>query len=106
MKRSLLILAFFFSLVVKSQVMWQFNCDTVITWHYQEGDEFNDEQINTDYWRYVLWSRSLYMNKEQQYYTDGENVNEQNGTVQILAKKENVFKKKKNNQDDKELMKS
>jgi len=51
MKRSLFLFStFFLFLSIKAQVMWQLNKDSLITWHYQEGDEFNGDAINKNYW--------------------------------------------------------
>ena len=94
MRRQIIyILCLFWSLNSLSQVMWQFNRDTVHTWHYQEGDEFNGDSVNTSYWAYSLWSHSLYMNLEQQYYTNGDNHTVKNGLLVINARKEPVFKR-------------
>ena len=38
----------FLFLSIKAQVMWQISEDTVITWNYADGDEFNDKKIDTD----------------------------------------------------------
>jgi hypothetical protein len=73
--------------------MWQFNKDTVIAWYYQDGDEFNGNSVNIDYWSFAGSARSLYMNKEQQYYTDGKNHVVNNGTLKLIAKKDSVFKR-------------
>jgi beta-glucanase (GH16 family) len=77
-----------------SQVMWQINKDTVITWRYQEGDEFKDEKVNTEYWNYWYgWGRNIISNKEQQYYSDGKNHEMKDGCITLTAKKEDVTAK-------------
>jgi beta-glucanase (GH16 family) len=94
MLRASFILAYLFSCTCGvSQVMWQFNKDTVITWYYQEGDEFNGAKLNTGYWKYVGSVRSIYTNKEQQYYTDGQNHIIDKGRLLLFAKKETVNKR-------------
>lgn len=73
--------------------MWQFNKDTIITWYYQEGDEFNGNAVNTDYWKYSGSVRAIVTNKEQQYYTDGENHLVKDGVLTLNATKKTVEKK-------------
>jgi len=75
---------------VSAQVMWQFNKDTVITWQYEWGDEFNGVKLDTVKWTYGGGGRSIYNNKEQQYYTDGKNHVVGNGVLKLVARKENV----------------
>ena len=94
MKKALWITALlFFILKLQSQIFWQFNKDSVTTWYYQEGDEFNQDSINTNYWKYVGSVRSLFPNKEQQYYTDGENHNLIDGALHLNARREAVENK-------------
>lgn len=72
-----------------AQVMWQIKKDTVVKWYYQEGDEFDSNSVNTSYWKYVpSASHNIYTNKEQQYYTQGDNHIMSNGTLKLIAKKE------------------
>jgi beta-glucanase (GH16 family) len=78
---------------LSSQVKWQFSRDTVITWHYLEGDEFSEDKINTAYWNYSGPVRSIFTNKEQQYYTDGENHTVKDGALILNAKKKKVVQK-------------
>lgn len=74
-----------------AQVMWQFNKDTVINWYYSEGDEFNETTLNTDYWEYWFgWARTIYSQKEQQYYTDGLNHELKDGLLVLNAKKKST----------------
>lgn len=77
-----------------AQVMWQFNKDTVITWNYQWGDEFNGTSVDETKWDYWYgWARSIFGNKEQQYYSDGKNHKVENGTLKIVARKESLTAK-------------
>ncbi|MBL7934020.1 MAG: glycoside hydrolase family 16 protein [Bacteroidia bacterium] len=76
-----------------AQIMWQIKKDTVITWHYSEGDEFNGNEINTSYWKYAGWARSIYTNKEQQYYSSGKNHIVKDGHLTLFAKRETVNEK-------------
>ena len=74
--------------------MWQFKKDTVITWNYFDGDEFNGDKVDTDKWKYWYgWSRSLYGNKERQYYTEGENHIVSNGVLNLTAIKKPITAK-------------
>lgn len=74
-----------------AQRMWQINKDTVINWYYEDGDEFNDAQLNTDKWNYQFgWARSIFGNKEQQYYTDGKNYVLKDGKLLLYAKREKI----------------
>jgi len=89
---SITFLFFFYGL--SSQLLLQINKDTTLIWYYSEGDEFNQQEINTAYWSYHFgWGRSIYPNKEQQYYTDGENHILQNGDLALFAEKKKVNKK-------------
>jgi beta-glucanase (GH16 family) len=92
MKRiSFLTASLFLLLSLKAQVMWQINEDTVITWNYADGDEFNDKKIDTDKWKYSYgWARTIFANKEQQYYSDGKNHFLNGNTLILTSKKEKV----------------
>jgi len=71
--------------------MWQINSDTVITWNYQEGDEFNGKEINKDYWGcWFGWGRAILDNKEQQYYSNWKNHYLDNGKLCITTKQEKI----------------
>lgn len=77
-----------------AQIMWQMDKDTVISWYYREGDEFNGDKLNTAYWEYTYgWARSIYGNKEQQYYSDGKNHKLQDGQLILTARKQEVIEK-------------
>ena len=68
-----------------AQQLWQINKDTIIQWYYIDGDEFNDTVVNTNKWSYQFgWARSIAANKEQQYYTDGENHELKNGFLNLI----------------------
>ena len=86
----LLLLAAMHSL--PAQVAWHFTSDRVKTWNYEWGDEFNGISVDVGKWNYWYgWSRSIYGNKEQQYYTDGKNHIVSNGTLRLVARKEEVI---------------
>lgn len=74
-----------------AQIMWQFDKDSLITWYYQEGDEFNNEKLNTEYWSdWYGWARSISSNKEQQYYTSYKNHFLKDGKLILTAKREDI----------------
>jgi beta-glucanase (GH16 family) len=78
-------------LPASGQVMWQFNKDTVVTWQFEFGDEFNSSKVDTGKWDYWYgWARSIYGNKEQQYYSEGKNHTIENGELKLIARKEGV----------------
>lgn len=92
MKKNML-LFFLLALVlnVHSQMLWQFNKDTITSWYYTDGDEFNDTLLNTGKWNYWYgWSRSIFSQKEQQYYTNGKNLELKNGKLNLFAKREPI----------------
>lgn len=87
---SVVALAFFVQ-TNQAQIKWQFNKDSVITWYYQEGDEFNGKEINKEYWADSYgWARTLFGNKEQQYYTKYQNHEVSNGTLKLSAIKDTI----------------
>jgi len=44
-----------------AQKLWQINKDTVITWYYQDGDEFNDSELNTNQWKtWYEWACTIF----------------------------------------------
>ncbi|MBP7807775.1 MAG: glycoside hydrolase family 16 protein [Bacteroidia bacterium] len=74
-----------------SQIQWQINKDTVITYYYQGGDEFSDTEISKDKWKsWYGWARSITSNKEQQYYSDYKNHKVKNGNLYITCQKQDV----------------
>jgi len=74
-----------------AQVLWQINKDTVITFNYQDGDEFSEPGIDKEKWSsWYGWARSIYSNKEQQYYTDYENHELKNGNLYITSAKKTL----------------
>lgn len=87
----LLILALLLSGRSTAQRLWQFNKDTVITWYYADGDEFEQDTLDTGKWSYWYgWSRSIFSQKEQEYYTDGKNLELKNGYLNLFAVKEDT----------------
>ncbi len=75
--------------ISNSQTLWQINKDTVITYYYQDGDEFSDSELSKDKWNsWYGWARSITSNKEQQYYSDYKNHEIKNGCLYITSAKE------------------
>src|SRR5688500_252022 len=86
---------------LNAQVQWQFNKDTVITWYYSDGDEFNSGRLDTDKWKYSYnGSHSIASNKEQQYYSNGENHHLDKGVLSLFAKREAVTRRLIDYQED------
>lgn len=72
-----------------SQVLWQINKDTVITYNYLDGDEFSGDSISKEKWSsWYGWARSIATNKEQQYYSDYKNHEVKNGCLYLTTRKE------------------
>lgn len=93
-KKTILLVFYFFSLNYSAQTLWQINKDTIITWCYFDGDDFTNPTINTTKWDYWYgWTRSIFSHKEQQYYTDGTNHEIKNGILNLFAKREIVEKR-------------
>lgn len=79
---------------LSGQIMWQMDKDSLITWNYQEGDEFNGDSINKNYWSdWYGWGRSITSNKEQQYYSKWKNHFLKDGILTLTAKRQNVTEK-------------
>ena len=84
-----IILACCFCLTTNAQILWQFEKDSLITWHYQEGDEFNGGSVNKAIWSdWYGWARSIASNIEQQYYTNYKNHFVKDGKLILTAKPE------------------
>lgn len=88
-QKTLIVLLFILPMTTKAQWMWQIDKDTVTSWYYEDGDEFETGTVNTEKWKYWYgWSRSIYTQKEQQYYTDGKNHQLENGNLNLFATRE------------------
>jgi len=94
MKLKIIFYMVLFAHFSQAQIMWQFNKDSLITWHYQEGDEFNGETLNKNYWSdWYGWGRSITSNKEQQYYSKWQNHFLKDGILTLTAKRKDVTEK-------------
>lgn len=90
MKRNLSLLLLLTQLL-NAQVMWQFRKDSVITWYHQSGDEFGGNKVDETKWNYSFgWARSIWGNREQQYYSEGKNHSTENGILKLTARKEEI----------------
>ena len=91
MKKLLPVILVIGTLTANSQTLWQINKDTVITFNYSDGDEFSEGEISKEKWSsWYGWARSIYSNKEQQYYTDYKNHEIKNGNLYITSAKETL----------------
>lgn len=91
LKISILATALHLSSNLSAQRLWQFNKDTIITWYYTDGDEFGQDTLDIRKWSYWYgWSRSIFSQKEQEYYTDGKNLELKNGYLNLFAVKEDT----------------
>ena len=54
-------------------------------------DDFDGNSLDLSTWRYGNGVHIRYCNNEQQYYTDGDNIDVSNGTLKLIAKKETVY---------------
>lgn len=82
------LLCLFFSITMKAQVMWQIKKDTSYKWFYQDGDEFNENTINEQKWRYGMpWGNTI---MAQDLHFTKENVVLNNGVAAFIAKKEKI----------------
>ena len=91
MKKFILILFSFGVSTSNSQILWQINKDTVITYNYFDGDECSETELSKDKWSsWYGWARSIATNKEQQYYSDYKNHEVKNGCLYLSTRKEDV----------------
>jgi len=82
------------SLNSHAQVMWQVSSGKLVQWYYNGGDEFTGNTLNTAKWLTSYpWGRSLYCNKEQEFYTEKGNAELRNGFLTLVAKKEPITAK-------------
>lgn len=66
--------------------MWQIKKDTVITWYYWDGDEFNGTKMNTDKWiSGYPWSK---ISIRDEVIALPENIEVNKGTLKFFVKKE------------------
>jgi beta-glucanase (GH16 family) len=78
---------------LQAQVMWQINKDSVYTWYYQDGDEFNGTQLDRSKWdNSVPWSRAVM--SQDMYFSDGQDLQESNGVLKFSLSKHDHYKVK------------
>jgi len=76
---------------ITSQITWILNKDSITTYYYNDGDEFEESTLNTTKWKYWYgWCRSIPHQQEKQYYTDGKNQELKNGYLNLFAKREKI----------------
>src|SRR6478735_11931187 len=94
MKLRIAFLLTLFTAASNAQIMWQMDKDSLITWNFQEGDEFNGDSLNKNYWGdWYGWGRSITSNKEQQYYSKWQNHFLKDGILTLTAKRKDVREK-------------
>jgi len=72
--------------------LWQLRDLGIVRWEYVDGDEFDDEKIDSQKWRKSFpWGRNL-GNNMLQYYAD-DNTFVEDGILKMEARKERVFAK-------------
>ncbi len=70
----------------KAQYLWQLNEDTIVTWYYQDGDEFNNNEVDREKWSTAYtWGRTVI--GQDLYYTDGEDMEENGGVLKLYLNK-------------------
>ncbi len=81
-----------FSILESSgQKLWQVYDDRMITWNYTWGDEFSGSEIDTTKWLGSYpWGRNLYCSRDNHYYTEFKNCEQQNGILRLFAKPEKI----------------
>lgn len=90
--RQLYIIVFTVSIIISkfgiSQVMWQLKSNTSVKWYLQENDEFNEEGLNSNMWRYGYpWGNYVY-NLDLLYKS--ENIVFENGVADFKTQKLNT----------------
>lgn len=77
---------------LQSQIMFLLSGDgNFRKLNYTFGDEFNSASLDRSKWDDSYgWARSIYCNKELQYYSPESNFRLDNGSMKIVAKNENV----------------
>ena len=94
MKQLFLFLLLFVYQSTSAQLLIRINNEEASWWQYGNGDEFNGNELNRDFWDTGYpWARHLYCSRDLNYYSDGLNFKEQNGIMQIIAKYEHVTEK-------------
>jgi beta-glucanase (GH16 family) len=80
MKKCLFFLLTLLAVDAPAQLLFKLTADTLRTFVYSSGDEFNDSNVRTDYWR-GPWNR---INMAQNFRYNDANVKLNNGTAQFL----------------------
>ncbi len=71
-----------------------YECENYDEWVLVFEDNFNSNDLDYTRWRNDYpWGRNLYCNEEVQYYSDGNNIEVDNGVLELIAKNENVLER-------------
>jgi beta-glucanase (GH16 family) len=81
-----LLLLLILSVNLNAQYLWQIKSDTIVTWYFQSGDEFNGTDLNTEKWKSGLPWGNVAMS--QDLYFNDENVVTSDGKISFISKKE------------------
>lgn len=88
MKKILVLLAIF-SLPSYSQILFKLSSDSLKTFSYSGGDEFNDKNLNTNYWK-SPWTK---VNLAQDFRYNEANVKMEDGLINfVMLKKDSVYR--------------
>ncbi|MGZ3885466.1 MAG: glycoside hydrolase family 16 protein [Bacteroidia bacterium] len=80
----------FFAFRLNSQILWNIKSDTSIVYYYEDGDEFSSNDLKKNWESSYGWARSIASNKEQQYYSDYQNHELNNGCLNLTVEKKYV----------------
>ncbi len=76
---------------LNGQVLIEFKGDEKTIYSYKGGDEFTGEGLNKEKWMTAYpWARHLYCSMDVNYYSDGDDLIEQDGILSISARKSKI----------------
>jgi len=76
------------------QVLIEFKGDDKTVYAYKGGDEFNGANLNRTKWMTAYpWARHLYCSMDVNYYSDGDDLQQQEGLLSITARKSKITAK-------------
>jgi beta-glucanase (GH16 family) len=76
---------------LNGQVLIEFKGDEKTMYTYIGGDEFTGEGLNKEKWMTSYpWARHLYCSMDVNYYSDGDDLQQQGGILSITARKSKI----------------